>query len=520
MNAHDLYVVSPYLAMAGAAALVIILDLLPPLSTRTGRGLLPYIAFLLLSAPFALSLIQLYDLGQSTNLVRDGQSIGEASILLGSLSVDRFALFFNFLVTGAAALVILASTEYLRQMPRFQGEYLGLLLFSASGMMLLAAATELITIYVALELTTLPLAALGAFLMNRQSSEAGIKFLIIGAISSALLLYGMALVFGFSGSTQLSEISNAVALAGSDIPFGNYALLVGLVLLVAGFGFKISAAPFQMWVPDVYEGAPTTVVAFLSVASKAAGFAVLLRVMFTGFFDVSLDWAILMAALAAASMTIGNLVAIAQSNIRRLFGYSTIAHAGYLLVGVAAGVQQAPAAPATPAFAAIGPDSVLFYLGAYTAANLTAFFAIAAISDRIGSDRINDYAGLVTRSPALAIILALALIALIGVPPTGIFIAKLYVFTAAVDSGLAWLAIIGVINSAISAYYYIRIIRLMFLGQPPAIYTPNPHGGTTPSRNPAPWAAMTLAAAALVFMGIAPGYLMQAANAAIRALGL
>ena len=522
MNAHDLYVVSPYLAMAGAAALVIILDLLPPLSTRTGRGLLPYIAFLLLSAPFALSLIQLYDLGQSTNLVRDGQSIGEASILLGSLSVDRFALFFNFLVTAAAALVILASTEYLRQMPRFQGEYLGLLLFSASGMMLLAAATELITIYVALELTTLPLAALGAFLMNRQSSEAGIKFLIIGAISSALLLYGMALVFGFSGSTQLSEISNAVARAGSDIPFGNYALLVGLVLLVAGFGFKISAAPFQMWVPDVYEGAPTTVVAFLSVASKAAGFAVLLRVMFTGFFDVSLDWAILMAALAAASMTIGNLVAIAQSNIRRLFGYSTIAHAGYLLVGVAAGVQQAPTAPATPAFAAIGPDSVLFYLGAYTAANLTAFFAIAAISDRIGSDRINDYAGLATRSPALAIILALALIALIGVPPTGIFIAKLYVFTAAVDSGLAWLAIIGVINSAISAYYYIRIIRLMFLGQPPAIYTPNPNNPNAPhpSRNPAPWAAMTLAAAALVFMGIAPGYLMQAANAAIRALGL
>lgn len=515
MNAHDLYVVSPYLAMAGAAALVIILDLLPPFATRTGRGLLPYLAFLLLAAPFALSLIQLYDLGQSTNLVRDGQSGHEASILLGSLSVDRFALFFNFLVTGAAALVILASTEYLRLMPRFQGEYFGLLLFSASGMMLLAAATELITIYVALELTTLPLAALGAFLMSGRSSEAGIKFLIIGAISSALLLYGMALVFGFAGSTQLSAISAAVAQAGGDLAFGNYALLIGLVLLIAGFGFKISAAPFQMWVPDVYEGAPTTVVAFLSVASKAAGFAVLLRVMFTGFFDVSLDWAVLMAVLAAASMTIGNLVAIAQSNIRRLFGYSSIAHAGYLLVGVAAGVQQSPTGPATPIFAAIGPDSVLFYLGAYTAANLTAFFAIAAISQRIGSDRINDYAGLITRNPALAITLALALIALIGVPPTGIFIAKLYIFTAAVDSGLAWLAIIGVINSAISAYYYIRIIRQMFLGQSPTAYSPNP---ASPHRNPAPWAALAIAAAALVFMGLAPGYLMQAAAAAAQAL--
>ena len=516
MNAHDLYVVSPYLAMAGAGLLVILLDLLLP---RRIHGLLPYLAFLMLAGPFILSLVQFYDLGLAANLVRNGDGSLEASILSGSLSVDRFALFFNFLVTGAVGLVVLASTDYVRLMPRFQGEYFGLLLFSATGMMLLAAATELITIYVALELTTLPLAALGAFLMSGRSSEAGIKFLIIGAISSALLLYGMALVFGFTGSTQLADISAAVERAGSGVAFGNYALMVGLVLLVAGFGFKISAAPFQMWVPDVYEGAPTPVVAFLSVASKAAGFAVLLRVMFTGFFDVSLDWAVLLAALAAASMTIGNIVAIVQSNIRRLFGYSTIAHAGYLLVGVAAGVQGAQSGlpnvvSNTPVFAAIGPDSVLFYLGAYTAANLTAFFAIAAISERVGSDRISDYAGLVTRSPALAITLALALIALIGVPPTGIFIAKLYVFTAAVDSGLAWLAIVGVVNSAVSAYYYVRIIRVMFLQQPPA--APE----ARPGRNPAPWAAMGLAAAALVFMGVAPGFVMTAAGAAVRALGV
>ena len=343
MNAHDVYVISPYLAMAGAAILVILFDLVLP---RRAGGVLPYLAFLLLAGPFVLSLYQFYDLGLAANLVRDGTdpsaSSGQAaSILEGSLSVDRFALFFNFLVTGSAALVVLASTEYVKLMPRFRGEYFGLLLFSATGMMLLAAATELITIYVALELTSLPIAALAAFLMSGRSSEAGMKFLIIGAISSAVLLYGMALVFGFTGSTELSAISAAVGRAGGDIAFGNYALLIGLVLLVAGFGFKISAAPFQMWVPDVYEGAPTPVVAFLSVASKAAGFAVLFRVLFTGFFDVSLDWAVLIAALAAASMTIGNAVAIAQSNIRRLFGYSTIAHAGYLLVGVAAGVSPA-----------------------------------------------------------------------------------------------------------------------------------------------------------------------------------
>ena len=510
MNAYDVYVISPYLAMAGAAILVIIFDLALP---RRAGGMLPYLAFLLLAGPFVLSLYQFYDLGQATNLVQGGPD-GEASILEGSLSVDRFALFFNFLVTGSAALVVLASTEYVKLMPRFRGEYFALLLFSATGMMLLSAATELITIYVALELTSLPIAALAAFLMSGRSSEAGMKFLVIGAISSALLLYGMALVFGFTGSTELPDISAAVGRAGGGVAFGNYALLVGLVLLVAGFGFKISAAPFQMWVPDVYEGAPTPVVAFLSVASKAAGFAVLLRVLFNGFFDVSLDWAVLIAALAAASMTIGNAVAIAQSNIRRLFGYSTIAHAGYLLVGVAAGVQSRDALADAPVFAAIGLDSVLFYLVAYTAANLAAFFAIAAIGERVGSDRISDYAGLLSRSPALAITLALALIALIGVPPTGIFIAKLYVFTAAVDSGLAWLAIVGVVNSAVSAYYYIRIIRIMFMQQ--ASVSP----GAPPSRSPAPWVALAVAAAVLVFLGVAPGFVLEAAGAAVSALGI
>ena len=256
----------------------------------------------------------------------------EPSILLGVLSVDRFALFFNFLIIGSVALVALASADYMKNMARFQGEYFALILFAATGMMLLAAATELITIYVSLELTTLPMAALTVFLMNSRSSEAGIKFLIIGAVSSALMLYGMALVFGFTGSTELAVISEAVGKATGDLPFGNYALFVGIILMIAGFGFKLSAAPFQMWVPDVYEGGPTPVIGFLSVASKAAAFAIVIRVFFTGFFDVALDWGILIAGIAAASMVIGNLVAISQSNIRRLFGYSTISHAGYILV--------------------------------------------------------------------------------------------------------------------------------------------------------------------------------------------
>jgi len=337
------------------------------------------------------------------------------------------------------------------------------------------------------------------------------KFLIIGAVSSALMLYGMALVFGFTGSTQLTEISTAIGQATGDTPFGNYALF-GITLMIAGFGFKLSAAPFQMWVPDVYEGGPTPVVGFLSVASKAAAFAIVLRVLFTGFFDVALDWGILIAGLAGASMVIGNLVAISQSNIRRLFGYSTISHAGYILVGVAAGVKSGDGIFKAPEFAAIGPDSVLFYLAAYAAANLTAFFAITIISSKINSDQISDYAGLSIRNPVLAVVLALSLLALIGVPPTGIFIAKLYIFTAAVDSGLIWLAILGVINSAVSAYYYVRIIRVMF--------TQPSDSDQKITASPAPWLALGLAGAAMVFMGIAPGFVMEAAQEAVKALAV
>jgi len=509
MSVHDLYVISPYLAMAGAAVLIILLDLALP-----KKALLPYLALAALTAPFVMSLIQFYDLGASANLLKGAGefSTEDPSILLSALSVDRFALFFNFLIIGCVALVVLASTDYVQSVERFQGEYFGLILFAATGMMLLAAATELITIYVSLELTTLPLAALTAFMLNKNSSEAGMKFLIIGAISSALMLYGMALVFGFTGSTQLAEISAAVGQATGDTPFGNYALFVGIILMIAGFGFKLSAAPFQMWVPDVYEGGPVPVVGFLSVASKAAAFAVVLRVFFTGFFDVALDWGILIAGLAAASMVIGNLVAVVQSNIRRLFGYSAIAHAGYILVGVAAGVKSGDGIFKAPEFAAIGPDSVLFYLAAYAAANLTAFFAITMINSKINSDQISDYAGLSSRNPVLAIVLALSLLALIGVPPTGIFIAKLYIFTAAVDSGLVWLAIIGVINSAVSAYYYVRIIRIMFTQ--PATSEVKITG------SPAPWLALGLAGAAMLFMGIAPGFVMEAAQEAVKALAV
>ena len=507
MSLYDIYVISPPMAVAIVGILVILLDLV----TQRKR-LLPLFALVGLIAPAVLLVFQLQDLMDTRDLLSASEALvdGKESVLLGSLVVDRFALFFGFLVLAATALVVLASVEYVDQMERRHGEYYGLVLFSATGMILLASASELITIYISLELTTLPIVALAAFQSSSKSSEAGMKFLVIGAISSAIMLYGMALVFGFAQTTDLTGIAARVADTTGGLSTDNYVLLVGVVLMVAGFGFKISSAPFQMWVPDIYEGAPTPVVAFLSVASKAAAFAVLIRVFYTGFFDLGMDWGVLMAILAAASMIVGNLVAMSQSNIRRLFGYSTIAHAGYILVGVAAGVQGS--ADGSTGYVPVGPNSVLFYLGAYTAANLTAFFAIIAIGSRIGSDQIEDYAGIARRSPVLAVVLALALVALIGVPPTGIFIAKLYIFTAAVKGGLAWLAIIGVINSVVSAYYYVRIIRVMFL-EAPASDEPIP-------LSPASWVALTASGASMLWMGIAPGYVLRAAEIAVSALAV
>ena len=502
MTWQDVYLISPQLALAGLGILVILLDLVVP---RRAWLLVVVLAFLGLAAPAAMSVVQFLDLAAAggESLVADGD------LLSYTLVVDRFSLYFYSLVLVATALVVLASADYVRRMERYTGEYFGLILLSATGMMLLVSARELITIYIALELITLPLAALAAFLANGRSSEAGMKFLIIGALSSAIMLYGMALVFGYSGSTTLDGIAASLQSPGpGDLPFGSYAILVGIVLMVVGFGFKISSAPFQMWVPDVYEGAPTPVVAFLSVASKAAAFGLLVRVFYTGFMDVQLDWGVLLAGLAAASMTIGNLAAIAQTNIKRLFGYSAIAHAGYILVGVAA-VTQAPGASGSSAF---GPSSVLFYLAGYTAANLTAFFVITIISSRIDSDRIADYAGMVRRAPFLAVALALALVALIGVPPTSIFIAKIYVFTAAVNSGLAWLAILGVANSVVSAYYYVRIMRVMFLEAPPTT------DGIPAS--PASLFAVGVSGGAMLWIGVAPGFVLRAAESAVAVLAV
>ena len=415
----------------------------------------------------------------------------------GMLVLDGFSLFFKFLILSIAALVIISSVDYVNKFARFQGEYYALILFSAGGLMLMASTGELISIYVALELSSISLYALVSFLKDSKSSEAGLKYMILGAISSAVLLFGMAFVYGLTGTTHLDQIADKVsALVSSGQLWDSPALILGMILMVAGFGFKIASVPFQMWVPDVYEGAPTPITAYLSVASKAAGFAVILRVFYTAFGIplLSDSWALVFAVLGAISMTIGNVVALAQTNIKRMLGYSSIAHAGYLMVGLAA-------------VSYLGRSGMLFFLATYALSNLGAFIAIIAISNKTGSDEISDYTGMARRSPVLALVLAFCLISLIGIPPTGGFIAKIYIFNAAIQQDLLWLVIIAVLNSVISAYYYLRVVKVMYIGTPAS-------EEAVPSSIPLR-AALAITSLGVLLLGIYPWLVLRLAESAV-----
>ena len=497
-TAHDLYLLSPELSMAGLAMLLLLLDLVV-----VRKGYLTALAGLGLVVPLGLSIALWLGL--------DGRGVvpNNDGILASTLIVDKFSIFFKFLIIGIVAAVIAVSSDYVGRFRRYQIEYYALVLFSATGMLLLASTVELITLYISLELTALPLAALAAFQRDSRSSESGLKFLVLSGISSALLLYGMVLVYGLTGSTMLVDIASRLGDIGlsNDLPLGSYALLLSITLMVAGFGFKIAAVPFQMWVPDVYEGSPTPVTAFLSVASKAAGFAVILRVFYVAFpMDMlSIEWSALFAVLAALSMTVGNLVAIAQRNIKRMLAYSTVAHAGYLMVGVAAVASRA-----SSDLGAIGPSGVLFYLGGYAIMNLAAFSAVIAITNRIESDDISDFSGMGTRAPYLAAVLAFALVSLTGVPPTVGFMVKVYIFGAAVNSGLAWLAVVGVVNSVASAYYYLRVVKVMYL-------SPSPSEEAIASGLPVRLAVLGTAVG-VAFFGIYPRPLLALAQSAAEVL--
>ena len=390
------------------------------------------------------------------------------SLLSGMLRADAFAVFFNAVVLGATALVVLSAISYFRSRPAYRSEFYAFLVLVALAMSLAVAANNLIMVYVAMEFLSITSYILVGYLrQDPKSNEAAIKYFLYGAVSSAIMLYGMALLYGVSGTTDLAGIAQFFA---GGVPSGaQFIAFPAAILLLAGFGFKIALVPFHQWAPDTYEGAPTPVTAFLSVGPKAAGFAILMRVFLTALPAPALhqNWAALLAGISMVTMTLGNLIALRQSNIKRMLAYSSIAQAGYILIGLAAVTSQAGSA-------FNGLNGVMIYLLAYLFTNLGAFVTVIAFEEATGSNAIADYAGLFKRSPWLAGTLLIFLLSLAGIPSTGGFIGKLFVFGAAIQVQYYALAIVAIVNSAIAVFYYLNVVRYMFFTAPAETATPVP----------------------------------------------
>lgn len=413
----------------------------------------------------------------------------------GLLAIDGFALLFKLIFLLSAALTLLMSASYLRVEGVRAGEYYFLILCATLGMMFMASGIDLITLFIGLETMAVAFYILAGYLKpSHRSNEAAVKYFLLGAFSLGILLYGMSIVYGVSGSTRLSEI--AAALAAQD---RSLVLSLGMILLAAGMGFKIAAVPFHMWAPDVYEGAPTPVTAFLSVGSKAASFAMLLRILLEGLPALTPDWQVMFAFLAVVTMTVGNIAAITQSNLKRMLAYSSIAHAGYILIGVVAATER-------------GVAAALVYLWVYLFMQLGAFAVIAMLRRRdVMGDELKDMSGLYFRSPWVAVAMLVFMLSLGGIPPTAGFMGKVWVFGAAVDQGFIWLAVVGVVNSAISLFYYVRVVVFMWIKEEVA--------GSAIPIGPAMATALAIAAVGSVLFGIYPQLLFDQAQAAAELFG-
>ena len=403
--------------------------------------------------------------------------------------VDNFSLFFNIIFLVSTILVTLISMSYLDRGDRKQGPYYLLILLATLGMMLMAAGNELIIVFLGLELMSLSLYVLaGYFRESPASSEAGMKYLLLGAFASAFFLYGIALIYGGAGTTSVPEIAQAIT-ADDKSPL----LLAGMFLLVVGFGFKVAIVPFHQWAPDVYEGAPTTIAAFISAGPKAAGFAAFLRIFMEALPNLQGEWSGVLILLAMLTMTVGNVIAIAQTNIKRMLAYSSIAHAGYVLIGLAAANDE-------------GISSAMLYLLVYCVMNIGAFGAIILAKTEDGESlMISDYAGLGLRKPLLAMFMTIMLLSLAGFPPTAGFVGKFYIFKAAVGAGHIWLVIIGAVNTAISAFYYLRVVVTMYMREPEEELEFSPYASTLV-------VGLILAAVGVLLIGILPSLMLTPAQ--------
>ncbi len=421
-----------------------------------------------------------------------GQPISAFS---GMYLVDNFALFFKVVFLISTLFVILMSMNYLRLERIPMGEFYAILLFSTLGMMFIASGGNLLSLYIGLETMSVSIYVLCGFLkQDRKSNEAALKYLLMGSFSSGVILYGIALLYGLTGTLDIKQ--TAVALATMDLT--NPALLLAMVMLTAGFGFKIAAVPFHMYVPDVYEGAPTAVTAFLAVGSEAAGVAALLRVFLGAIPQIQVNWMVLFWILSVLTMTIGNVLAMAQKNMKRMLAYSSIAHIGYVLIGFVAGTEQ-------------GISAVLLYVLVYAFMTAGAFAMVIFLrTETVKGDLIEDFAGLAQANPMAAAAMVIFLLSLTGIPPTAGFVGKFYLFGAAISAGYIWLAVIAAINTAISLFYYMRVAMVMYMSDAPGPVS------VSPSRSL--YAAVTFAVLGTLIIGVYPGPFLELARASLFGL--
>jgi len=438
----NLYELAPELSLALLALVVVAVDLF-----AKRRVITITVALVGLLIPLGFVIAQQFDPAFNQPV----------TIFFGMFIVDRYALFFDIIFLIIAIVIILSSYSYMQKYVKSEGEFYALLLFSVTGMMFMASTNELITIYISLELTSIPLYVMaGLIRTSEHSAEASVKYVLLGAMSSAILLYGFALLYGLTGTTDLAQIAASI---GKGVQDGNIMVLVAGGLVLAGFGFKISAVPFHMWAPDIYEGAPTPATAFFSVGSKAAGFAALIRVFMNGgLWQVNLhSMVLIMAIVAVLTLILGNVVAAVQSNVKRMMAYSSIAQAGYILVGFIASFAGKNSD---------GNSAVLFFILIYVLTNLGAFAGIIALGNATGGERIEDFRGLAKRAPLLSAGTALCLLSLAGIPPMAGFVSKVFIFTAAWSEGLGWLVIVALLASVVSLVYYGRIVKAMYFDAP------------------------------------------------------
>jgi NADH-quinone oxidoreductase subunit N len=485
----DLVTILPELLIVGMACLILVLD---PITPDTKKDLLAWMSF---GIVVVCSVVTMGGFGERVMAFSD------------LVVVDSYAVFWKMLLYLVSGLTILLSMGYLKEEKIQLAEYYAFVLLALTGMMVMVSGADLLTIYLGIELMSITLYIMAGFKrFEARSIESSAKYFVLGAFSSGILLYGISILFGVTGSTKLVEIAAVVNGRGIDDPL----VFIALMLLIVGFGFKVAAVPFHMWTPDVYEGAPTSVTVFMAVASKAASFAAFLRVLLEAFGGIKPTWNLLILAMCLITVALGNLVAIVQTNVKRMLAYSSIAHAGYALIGVVVAGWGTEAAAS-----AQGVSSLMLYLAIYSFMTLGAFAMVAILrKGGLEGEEIEDFTGLAKRHKGGAFLMLIFMVSLAGIPPTAGFIGKFYLFMAAVNAGLAWLAIVGLVFAAISAFYYLRIVMVMYMREPSSEQELHTRLILSPQIS----VALACAVAGVVLLGIFPGPLVSIADLSILSM--